>query len=774
VDRQRARTSPGDSDPGGTGPVGGRSAPFPETAPGAVSARRTRYAGRSRVTRTVGAVATLVAVVVLLVLPDPVGATASGGPAVQLTTSSTALVLLSQTPWVTPGESFDLHLRPGPTDVPAADLGVSVSVYSCLSSVSGFDESVGTGPTGTPVSSTTTPLAVTGLPSLPGGGFDLSMPVVVGSSTTGAASAFTIHLLPAGEQCQSFPAGVFPVRIQLVDTSGGSVLGSFTTHLVYTEAPAGTQRLRVGVVLPVQVTQRASRAPSAADLLARPSAALAAPPDAAVDAAAATVSTIAAQHPTVPVTLQVSGQTVGLLTEASRATTLAQLGQLASTPDVHQLTAAPFTPVDAGGLVGAGLSGELALQVARGLQTVGAATGKPVPTAGDGLGPWITGDPLDPATVGALAGDGFRQIVLPAADVSGAPADGSTTQPFTLAGTHGTQMTAMTSDDDLTARFNAQPGNPVLAAHQLIAELAQLYYERPNGTSPRAVLAVAPTSWTDDPVFVDTLLGSLDGNPVAQAVTASQLFGLFPSPSTCRTTCRLTGTTGTPGLPVAAIRAQRVRLNGFATATAGARPLVLQLGDLVLGGEAQALRPAQQSAVVTNAGAALDAQLGQLAVEGDQTVTLTASSGLVPVTVVSDAAYPVTGSLLLSSDKLLFPNGETEWSTPVTLLPRHSNVVYVRVRSRASGVFRLDVSLRSPDGTLRLVAGELSVRSTSSSVVGVVLTAGAVVVLAVWWIRTSMRRRAARRAEDLGDTGDGDDHVDTDGGRHDSPSEPAS
>ena len=263
------------------------------------------------------------------------------------------------------------------------------------------------------------------------------------------------------------------------------------------------------------------------------------------------------------------------------------------------------------------------------------------------------------------------------------------------------------------------------------------------------MLAVAPATWTDNPTFVDALLSALDGNPVVQAVTTSQAFALFPDPSPCRSGCRLTGAAGS-GLPAAGIRAQRTRVAGFAGAAVGAHMLVQQLGDLVLGAEAQALHPQQQSAVVANAGAALDAQLGQLAVEGDKTVTLTSSSGLVPVTVFSGAAYPVSGSLVLSSDKLLFPNGETQWATPVTLLPHHSNVVYVRVRARASGDFRLDVSLRSPDGTLRLVTGELSVRSTSSSVVGVVLTAGAVLVLAVWWFRTSMKRRGARQAEEAG------------------------
>jgi hypothetical protein len=210
--------------------------------------------------------------------------------------------------------------------------------------------------------------------------------------------------------------------------------------------------------------------------------------------------------------------------------------------------------------------------------------------------------------------------------------------------------------------------------------------------------------------------------------------------------------TGGGGLPVAAIRAQRVRVNGFASAAVGAHALVLQLGDLVLGGEAAALRPVQQSAVLANAGDAVDAQFGQLAVESDQPVTLTARSGTVPITILSTAPYPVGATLTLSSDKLLFPNGEPQWTQSVLLRPRYSTVVPVRVQTRASGVFRIDISLHSPDGSVRLATGAQSVRSTASAVVGVVLTVGAVAVLAVWWFRTSRRRRAARRADEADDT----------------------
>lgn len=750
MDRQRARTCPGGSDPGGTGPASGRSFPFPV----ALSDRR---AGRGT-RRAKAAHPVVVAVLSVLAVAGPVLAGGVGSPASAgtstsasanvLAASAPSLVLLSQTPWVTPGQAFDLHLKATST-VSASTLGVSVSVYSCLSSLSGFDQSLRSVLNGAPVSSTTSPLPVSGLPPLAGGGFDLSMPVVIGGSATSAplpSAPFTIHLLPAGGQCQSFPAGVFPVRIQLIDTSTSSVVGAFITHLVFSEATPDTQRLRAALVLPVQLTQVAARAPSPADLVIRPSAALATPSERAVSAVVATVASIAVQHPSVHVTLPVSGQTAELLANTGHQSTLTQLAQLAETPEVHQLTTAPFTPVDAAVMVGSGLGSELTRQVARGTEVIGGVTGRAPPEPSAGLGPWITTDGMDVSTVGALASGGFRQLVVPASALTVLPSIGSTAQPFVLSGPRNAQLTAIASSDDLSARFTGTPGNPVLAAHQLVAELSQIYYERPNGSTPRAVVATAPSSWSDDPAFVDALLGSLNANPLVQAVTTAEVFALFPVPATCRNGCRLAAANGVGGLPTAAIKSQRLRVDGLASAVTGAHTLTQQLGDVVLSAESQGLRSAQQSSVVANAASAIDAQLRQFAVEGNQTITLTAKSGLVPVTLASTAPYPVTGSLVVSSDKLLFPNGETSWSQPVTLLPRHSNVIYVRVRTRVSGVFRLQVSVRSPDDSLRLVTGSLAVRSTSSSVVGVVLTAGAVVVLAVWWFRTSLKRRRRQRA----------------------------
>jgi hypothetical protein len=55
-----------------------------------------------------------------------------------------------------------------------------------------------------------------------------------------------------------------------------------------------------------------------------------------------------------------------------------------------------------------------------------------------------------------------------------------------------------------------------------------------------------------------------------------------------------------------------------------------------------------------------------------------------------------------------------------------------------------------------LSSGQVSVRSTATSVVGVVLSLGAVAVLLVWWLRTSRKRRSDRRRQAAGDEADAD------------------
>ena len=155
-------------------------------------------------------------VVVALVATSAPSVSAATGPGGRAPSSAQVLItpslqLLSQTGWVGVGGTFDLHLKAS-TSTPTSSLGVEVSVYPCLSTLSGFDKSLTTTDPGEPMSATRSAIPLASLPPVAGGGVDLAMPVVEGSPDAGAGAVpapFTIQLLPVSEQCGAFPPGCF-------------------------------------------------------------------------------------------------------------------------------------------------------------------------------------------------------------------------------------------------------------------------------------------------------------------------------------------------------------------------------------------------------------------------------------------------------------------------------------------------------------------------------------------------------------------------------------
>ena len=89
------------------------------------------------------------------------------------------------------------------------------------------------------------------------------------------------------------------------------------------------------------------------------------------------------------------------------------------------------------------------------------------------------------------------------------------------------------------------------------------------------------------------------------------------------------------------------------------------------------------------------------------------------------------------SDKLVFTKGAEQI---LTLLPRN-NTKRFAVETRTSGTFPLNIEVTSEDGRLPLSTARYTVRSTVISGVGIVLTIGAGLFLAIWWITHWRRSR---------------------------------
>ena len=135
----------------------------------------------------------------------------------------------------------------------------------------------------------------------------------------------------------------------------------------------------------------------------------------------------------------------------------------------------------------------------------------------------------------------------------------------------------------------------------------------------------------------------------------------------------------------------------------------------------------------------LDQVRGGIHLPTGRTFRLAAREGRIPFTVVNDNEFDVRVDVILSSEKLEFtdePGGQRS-STLLAgvVIPAGATLTRaIPVKARASATFSLLAVVRSPAGP-EIVRSRFTITSTAFSGVGVVLSIGAALFLAIWWIR---------------------------------------
>jgi len=683
----------------------------------------------------------LFAAVILSTLGLP---TTQAGAAVQVADAAQpALILTGQTPWVVPSppgspQTFTLDLRPGAGAAPSDE--VVTTLYTVLKTRSALEQTLKGAPNGT-VLDRTHPVALSDMP-VAGSSRSLAISILPDATATPAPAAGTptldLHCVGTGT-C----TGVYPVVVSLERPSAGGhptpvPHGSFTTYLTYA---AGKSATPLGFAWVASVS---------APVSIRGSHGTTSPAVSALSAARASAlegmtSTLAA-HPTVPVTVAASPQTLQqLAAKGSRGSqAVTRLATMSSSqPATRQFLPETYVPVDLGALSAAGEGEEISAQSELGasvLRSLGVTTTHP--------GTWVATGTVGSALPSGMSQVGATHLVLPDGDlVPSRATEGTWTSAATVSLGRGAPVVAAPSDAELAAHFTANPSEPALEASQLLADLAMIHFEAPNTPTPRAVVAVSPARWVPNQAFDEALLAGLTTNPVVQATTLNGYFSSFTgSPGTTLPSRRLSsGGTG-PNLPDALahkLTTSRLHLTAFDTAVAGAPKVKTALDELLLDAESSDLSAHDMEAGVRSFGKTLEGQLSQIQLATQRTVTLTARTGLIPVTILSTAGYTVVGTLVLTGGRFVFPRGNTRHLT----LDHPTNPTRVAIEARTSGDLPMQVAFRSPTGSLVIASGQLTIRSTATSFAGVVLTVLALLVLGGWWARTWWSGRKRRRTE---------------------------
>jgi hypothetical protein len=669
---------------------------------------RRRAAARLRTTRRAACLAAAVVVA---------GASGSVAPAAASTAGSSgaspnAMVLTFQTAAVRTSQPFVAHVAVTSPE-PRSNLELGATVFSRLTSRSAFSQTT-QGHIDGRVIATVADQRLSLLPT------DSSGATVLSLDTTGASGS-GLDLTDCRGACD----GVYPVRIELRDATSGAVLDELVTHLVFINPPPGAPRLNASVVLPVNLGPTLT--PDGQQHLdASASAALAGLASSLSSPANASVPSVLAPTPETIQALSTSGR-------ARDQATLNALTRLSANSSVHPVLARPYVPVDVGALADVGLANETDIQMARGAQVLNPTFG----TRCD-AGTWLVTGGLDQTGVDQLQGLGVSHLVLPDTDLVPTSSRITPTGPFRLAGRGSYEPLGISADSGLASHFDNAP-DPVLSAHQLLADLAMIYLDEPS-VSPRGVVIEPPLSWIPSPVFLNVLLAGLADDPVVQPVTLDTLFGLYPSTGDLPT--RHLGTAGAAGAPLSAapIRQARQQVGAFASVVGGPSSMIDTMNDVILVSESSELRATARSRYLSGVRRMIQGQVSEITLPPDRSITLTSRTATIPITIISAAPYPVHAVMQVSSDKLSFPHGAVSALT----LDHRNKPVYIAVMAKATGDSPLRVSLTSPTGGLLLVSGRFTIRSTATSGVAIALSVGAALFLVAWWILTWIRGRGER------------------------------
>jgi hypothetical protein len=340
--------------------------------------------------------------------------------------------------------------------------------------------------------------------------------------------------------------------------------------------------------------------------------------------------------------------------------------------------------------------------------------------------------------VNRLTQDGIGTVLLDSNFVTPPPGVREAASPVArfVSGSH--ELDGVLPDPGVAAVASEYQADPVLDAHASLGELAAIWLELP-GTPGRGAAILFPEGPSLPPAFFGGFAQLVVGSPWLAAVPATDLAAVVGTPEPQPVPVR-TGSVF-PLDYVLRLKEAKSRLNHFAEAAVGAKPLVDRLHQRLLMAESATFisSTARGDRFVDSTLGAIRATYSSIQIATTQ-VTLTSRSGVLPITIKNATGYSVRVVLRFVSDRRLqFESGETYR----LLLTGPSKTLTFRVRAETTGRFPIKVDVETPAiGTAADTIAQtvMIVRSTAYNKVALFVTIGAALFLAAWWGRRFLPR----------------------------------
>lgn len=643
--------------------------------------------------------------------------------------STTTTQLTQKEPSSVPPSAKTLQISSGPTWVPLGSLhtltlqtsalpsienvAVSLEVFPRIVSRSQFHYLTKNGLTSLPIASSP-PMNLsqlsrneTGNPELP---FIISQSAPTGQARAGHASYIQVPY------CSPNCEGVYPLLAIFV--KGSQIIGTALTDIVVAPSSPVAQPLNFALVVNARFTGNQKNDLADFSLLA---------------------GTLAA-NPQAALTLNVPGI---ILSEAlsspspSVKASVTELVNWANQPH-HELVSSEFVPLNLPQIQSSGLESIIPDERAASMAAADTFFHKQV--ASPGL--LVVHGGLTQQNLDTLSKMGVSQVSL--SDKSFLPFNGKYTlsKPFILSGSGGSQVTVLSNDSELTADIGNGP-LPYDGSNKLASDLSQIYFDQPNDVSPRVVSASYAVSNSSDAATLNQVLSNLSSSPFIKTVDIQHGFSLTPLRNLSRG--KLTQPQKFRPLNLIDFAKTQSDINALSSSFEHST-LLLQAKSDLLASVASTITPSNAANYIRGARSSVASVSNMISLAENKAFTVTSRKVQLPIAITSQLKVPFKGVLVINSDRLSFPNGNT---IPV-LLNSPNTTLSIPIYAETLGLYLISAKLFTTNGQLVVAHTSIEIRSTAFSAVSVVLTLGAIAILAFWWIR-SFRKGHRRNRRLMGE-----------------------
>jgi hypothetical protein len=284
--------------------------------------------------------------------------------------------------------------------------------------------------------------------------------------------------------------------------------------------------------------------------------------------------------------------------------------------------------------------------------------------------------------------------------------------------------------------------DPVLGAHILVADLAEIWLESPSVA--RTVALMLPEQLSIPSSFFGPFARGVASAPWLEPLKATKLTEAKPG-ATLSHIGSWRGPTFS-GAYVQSIKKARKRIDAYRSALIGPSPLPAAMETSLLFAESDDFTSAERLGrpFIDVVHSTIAARFSQVRADVSQPVTLTSSTSVssIPVHIVNASGTPLQVSVQLVSPRLSFANGNTK----VVHLTGSDTTLSFGVTPNTTGRFGVQVFVRTPSGK-QVNSALLIVRSTAYNRIALLITIGALVVLLALWARRALATRRAQRSE---------------------------